>query len=284
MSNLVTTDNNLALQLTEAALQALTDQRNQLKKFISHQLAEGSDFGTIPGTPKPCLYKPCAQKLTNIFKLGSRIIKNEETIDRVGNYAQVDITVEVYNLATGVAMATCEGIANSHESKNRIRSSYEWINGKKIKTGEIETPIGDLLNTLSKMAQKRAFVGAVLLATNASDFFTQDLEDMPNMEPIVNNEKVASPIKKTAAPVSQSTAGSIESGGDIGSHVMTKGNVNVKGKMLSEIAKRDLEGWLDYFDKPTSGAVVKQEVSLVKKWLAIHESLIPKLNTNEELR
>ncbi len=34
-------------------------------------------------------------------------------------------------------------------------------------------------NTIMKMAQKRAFVGAMLIATGASEFFTQDIEDMP---------------------------------------------------------------------------------------------------------
>lgn len=35
-----------------------------------------------------------------------------------------------------------------------------------------------LKNTIMKMAQKRAFVGGVLIATGASEFFTQDIEDM----------------------------------------------------------------------------------------------------------
>ena len=35
----------------------------------------------------------------------------------------------------------------------------------------------DIVNTLQKMAQKRALVAAVLVATNCSDAFTQDLED-----------------------------------------------------------------------------------------------------------
>ncbi len=37
--------------------------------------------------------------------------------------------------------------------------------------------IADTVNTCQKMAQKRAFVAVVLVATNASDSFTQDLED-----------------------------------------------------------------------------------------------------------
>ena len=119
------TTNTLAVELTENVLQALTEQRNQLKKFITHQLTKDSDFGVIPGTPKPSLYKPGAEKLANIFKLGSRIIKNEKNIDLKNNYAQIDITVEVYSLITGKAIATCEGIANSYESKNRFRAKYE---------------------------------------------------------------------------------------------------------------------------------------------------------------
>jgi predicted RNA-binding Zn-ribbon protein involved in translation (DUF1610 family) len=46
-------------------------------------------------------------------------------------------------------------------------------------TGRVSNPdIADQVNTIQKMAQKRALVGAVLLAVNASEFFTQDVEDM----------------------------------------------------------------------------------------------------------
>jgi hypothetical protein len=37
----------------------------------------------------------------------------------------------------------------------------------------------DLVNTVLKMAQKRALVAACLIAVNASDYFSQDLEDLP---------------------------------------------------------------------------------------------------------
>src|SRR5919107_2512661 len=47
-------------------------------------------------------------------------------------------------------------------------------------TGRVFNPdIADQVNTIQKMAQKRSLVGAVLLAVNASEFFTQDVEDMP---------------------------------------------------------------------------------------------------------
>lgn len=50
--------------------------------------------------------------------------------------------------------------------------------------------VADQVNTIDKMAQKRAFVAAILIATNASDYFTQDMEDFSGdvMEgEIVNN-------------------------------------------------------------------------------------------------
>jgi hypothetical protein len=46
-------------------------------------------------------------------------------------------------------------------------------------TGRVSNPdIADQVNTIQKMSQKRSLVGAVLLAVNASEFFTQDIEDM----------------------------------------------------------------------------------------------------------
>jgi hypothetical protein len=45
--------------------------------------------------------------------------------------------------------------------------------------GQVLNPdIADQVNTIQKMAQKRALIGATLLAVNASEFFTQDIEDM----------------------------------------------------------------------------------------------------------
>ena len=51
------------------------------------------------------------------------------------------------------------------------------IEGQQV--GRVFNPdIADQVNTIQKMSQKRSLVGAVLLAVNASEFFTQDVEDM----------------------------------------------------------------------------------------------------------
>jgi hypothetical protein len=50
------------------------------------------------------------------------------------------------------------------------------ITGQQV--GKVPNPdIADQVNTLQKMAQKRALIAATLIGVNASDYFTQDMED-----------------------------------------------------------------------------------------------------------
>jgi hypothetical protein len=70
----------------------------------------------------------------------------------------------------------------------------------------------DLVNTIDKMAQKRALIAATLIATNASEFFTQDMEDFASdsvrlpaaSQPIVEaqfEEVTASPTPRASQAV-----------------------------------------------------------------------------------
>lgn len=60
-----------------------------------------------------------------------------------------------------------------------------------------------LKNTIMKMAQKRAFVGAVLIATGASEFFTQDIEDMVVNGRIYTEEHEAEEVDETTIFLSE---------------------------------------------------------------------------------
>lgn len=176
MSNEITAvpTTSLSVNIDTKALSSLSNQRSQLRQFIKNELQKDSDYGIIPGVKKESLYKPGAEKLANIFQLGSRIVKTDKEIDLEKNFAMIAVTVEVFHLPTGKAISQCEGICNSQEKKYKTRKNYSV----KPPVEEV-TPIGDILNTLTKMAQKRAYVGAVIIATGASDFFTMDVEDMP---------------------------------------------------------------------------------------------------------
>lgn len=170
----------LSVDVSRGSLVQLRDQRKLLVEFIKSELEDDVDFGVIPGTKKPSLWKPGAEKLANIFQLGSRIVSVDKTIDFEANLAIYTTRLEVFHLKTGIAIAQCEGACTSREKKYYHRTIYQWVNNQKEAVGTEETPIGDLLNTLGKMSLKRAYVGAVILATGASGFFTQDLEDMPD--------------------------------------------------------------------------------------------------------
>lgn len=170
---------NLSVNISQNSIEAMRQQIGLLKDFVKSQLREGinNDFAVIPGTPKKTLLKPGAEKLANLFKLGSRIIAMEKEIDRPNNYAMFTYTVEIFHMPTGRAVTQCQGSCNSLEKKYRERTI--WEGGRPHKE---ETPIADIMNTLMRMAQKRAYVGAVIIATGASDFFSSELEDLPQRQ------------------------------------------------------------------------------------------------------
>jgi hypothetical protein len=70
----------------------------------------------------------------------------------------------------------------------KFRDGDSTIEGQA--TGRVINPdMADLVNTIQKMAVKRALVAAVLIATNASEFYTQDVEDLelidvPSAQPV----------------------------------------------------------------------------------------------------
>lgn len=186
-------------QLILATRQDIQDRKTQaqlLQKFISSQLKEADfsdsgaegfgegDYGIIPGTKKKTLLKPGAEKILRLFNLGVRIRLADKEIDRFANFAMFSYRAEVYHLRSGLVIAECEGSANSQEVKYRERTVWRK-NQKGVKESiKEETPICDVLNTLMKMAQKRAMIGATILATAASDYFSHDIESSADAEAV----------------------------------------------------------------------------------------------------
>lgn len=137
----------------------------QLQEFVRDAMIEGIDYGTIPGTPKPTLYQPGAQKLTEIYGLAPHY----EFTSRVENWESGFLVYEarctLRSRRDDSVVGTGIGACNSMEGRYKKRSA------------------ADLQNTLMKMACKRALVHAVLGATRSSGIFTQDLEDAEPEEP-----------------------------------------------------------------------------------------------------
>lgn len=144
-------------------------QAEEIRELMRAALTEGVDFGRIPSTPKPTLYQPGAQWLLKWAGYGFTNRQGPIILDGVGRPFGVTYTCSVHLLGDGdVIVATCDGYAGYDEPD---REQHENKFGKIIPRSP--------WNTIIKMAQKRALVGAALAATAASGIFTQDVEDMP---------------------------------------------------------------------------------------------------------
>ena len=98
------------------------------------------------------------------------------TVDKVEDfqhgYFSYTARVDLIHRRSGTIAAGGLGSCNSGEKKYR---------DAKYKSGDDQgKPVDprDILNTLLKMAVKRAHIAATLNATGLTDYFTQDLEDM----------------------------------------------------------------------------------------------------------
>jgi hypothetical protein len=235
------------------SLQVALARRAAIVEFTRRIMVKDQDFGEIPGTNKPTLLKPGAEKLCNFFGLEPEFTPMVEDIDWTG--AQHGGEVFCYAryrcrlLREGRVVGVGEGSCNSWEAKYR----YRWVAEEQVPehidrtslpkrevrrtlcefdfaieraetTGtygkpaehwqrfrdaiqtetarpvekftrrgksvaweiDVDTVLyrvpnqdaADAVNTIQKMAQKRALVAATLIATSASEFFTQDLEDV----------------------------------------------------------------------------------------------------------
>ena len=171
----------------------LRDQVNHIQKIMQAVMKNGHHYGTIPGTPKPSLFKPGAEKLLSTFRLScSHAV--EDLSD--GDHYRFRV---VATISTADGVFVCDGIgeASTQEDKYGWRAAVcddEYLNTdearkrlkyKKKRGGgsyvveQVRTNAADLSNTVLKMAAKRAMVAAVLIATAASDIFAQDVEDLP---------------------------------------------------------------------------------------------------------
>jgi hypothetical protein len=75
--------------------------------------------------------------------------------------------------------AIAAGTARPVEKLTRRGMSAAWEIDVDTTLYRIPNPdVADVVNTIQKMAQKRALVAATLIATSASEFFTQDVEDL----------------------------------------------------------------------------------------------------------
>ena len=141
------------------SLEQAKERIGMLQNFIRDMMAEGVDYGIIPGTDKRCLFKSGAEKLCDIFGFSKRI----EIVSRVENFEKGIFHYEVKAILVSKrnGEVEAEGVGSCNNMERKFRSQDAC----------------SVANTILKMAKKRAFVDAVLSATRSSDLFTQDVEE-----------------------------------------------------------------------------------------------------------
>lgn len=201
--------------ITREALKVQVEQRELVKQFVREMMVEGSDFGTIPGTPKPTLLKPGAEKLTDLFRCTPKfaLVKSDEDFDRGHGFFAYTFRVRLYQRDSNAVVAEGFGSANSREGRYRWREAQRkcpkcakatifhskdggWFCWKKKSgcgaefeenapaivtqvSGKVENEdIATMANTILKMAKKRALVDGAIALARCSDLFTQDVEDL----------------------------------------------------------------------------------------------------------
>jgi len=129
-----------------------------IQEVMARAMQENVHYGIIPGTSKPSLWKAGAEKLCLTFRMSPQI----ETImiDKEDVYYEYESVCTLKHITTGDVLAVASGSCNNWERKYKSQDPYT------------------IKNTIRKMAEKRALVASVIMATAASDIFTQDLEDL----------------------------------------------------------------------------------------------------------
>jgi ssDNA-binding Zn-finger/Zn-ribbon topoisomerase 1 len=189
---------------------------------------------------RDCLFKPGAEKLGNIFGLVVQFetVKCVEDWDgqRHGGIPFFFYEIKARAYRGDFLMGEACGSCNSWESKYRYRNAERICpqcgkaNIRKSKNGEgwycwlktdgcgatfapgdpaiesqqvgkkINPDMPDLTNVILKMAEKRAKVAAIINATSASEFFTQDLDDQAE-EPQLEDRPPAKPPRSARRTV-----------------------------------------------------------------------------------
>ena len=127
------------------------------------ELKRDVDFGKIPKTKQPSLYKSGAEKICTAYGVFQRYeIESKIEVSEPASFTYLVkcslIKIDPKNGNEWV-LATGFGAGSTNEKRNGFNGAYDALNGT------------------IKMAQKRALVAAAISLGGLSDLFTQDIEN-----------------------------------------------------------------------------------------------------------
>ena len=157
MSEDTGTEVELAIARPLITPEQAAEMARELRKVIADVLVKGKHYQPIRG--KDVLLKAGAEELQKVFGLNFTYSDLDTHRDEATGMFEASIKCSVRN-SSGTILAESYGFFDQSE-----------------KMGQKGGPPGP--NTIVKMAQKRAYVGAIMSATGTSELFTQDIDDEP---------------------------------------------------------------------------------------------------------
>ena len=170
------------------------DKIKAFQQAVHQHLVDGVDFGKLPGMETPTLFKPGAEKIVKLLGLADTY----EIIDRREDWPH-ETRAPFFRYMVRCRLSRIDGAVvgeglgecNSLETHYRYRWLWErelpeGVNKDDLAQRPVRTGVqyrmdnpepASLVNTLLKMAKKRAQVDAALGVGRLSNLFTQDLED-----------------------------------------------------------------------------------------------------------
>ncbi|MCG2660958.1 MAG: hypothetical protein L6437_12025 [Kiritimatiellae bacterium] len=181
------------------SIKQLSDRVNLVHQVLEKVLIKGTHYGTVPGCgTKMVLLKPGADVLAMTFRLVPQFKVERTNLDN--GHREYDVTCSMHS-PDGSLLGQGVGSASSMEKKYRYRKNES---GQRIENEDI----ADVMNTVLKIAKKRAHIDATLTVTGAADIFTQDLidEDEPKRPPVAMPTETAQAPEQAVPPAGSTGA------------------------------------------------------------------------------
>lgn len=187
----------------------LVAQAKKIQQVLKEVMKEGYHYGLIPGCgDKPALLKPGAEKLCLLFRLAPTY--TVEVQDLGNGHREYQVTCRLHHIPSGDFIGSGLGTCSTMESKYLFRTQNtrkpvpgdywkyrdpELLGGPQYSPRKIEgkwmilekikhdNP-ADYYNTCLKMGEKRSLIGAIRVATGASDIFIHESDDPPAANPV----------------------------------------------------------------------------------------------------
>lgn len=280
---------------------------------------QGVHYGIVPGCgDKPTLLQPGAHKLLMTFRL---VPDPEMTMVDMGNgHREVRCKVKLYS-QSGVFLGAGVGTCSTMEGKYRFRTgpveftekpvpkeywdlrktdpvkakellgdgmvakkndAGVWVCAMQGSKVEHDNP-ADYYNTVEKMAYKRALVSATLTVTAASDIFTQDIEDMPEVIPQPTPAQQEKQEARQANDKKVKAMQNSEGVASVSSRTDPAMPAEQAGTLTPPIQDVTISSWRDIMTAISDDPDLAELRTIVQKQLGLANLMYPKMTAHDRI-